>query len=38
MEDRDSEQIRLFRLVQLGGRPPADSGMGEFGAVLNRRP
>jgi predicted anti-sigma-YlaC factor YlaD len=37
VEDNDLEQLRALRVIQLGGRPPRGSGMGQFGAVLNRQ-
>ena len=36
--DSDVEQLRAFRVIQLGGRPPRGSGVGQFGAVLDRHP
>ena len=36
--DSDSQQLRALRVIQLGGRPPRGSGIGQFGAVLERRP
>ncbi len=36
-EDNDLKQLRALRVMQLGGRPPRDSGVGAFGAVTNRR-
>jgi predicted anti-sigma-YlaC factor YlaD len=37
-EDNDLKQLRMLRRIQLGGRPPQRSGIGEFGAVLSGRP
>jgi hypothetical protein len=36
-DDRDFEQLRALRVMQLGGRPPVGSGVGAFGAVTNRQ-
>jgi hypothetical protein len=36
-DDRDFEQLRALRVMQLGGRPPLGSGVGAFGAVTNRQ-
>jgi hypothetical protein len=36
-DDQDIKQLRALRLLQLGGRPPAGSGVGSFGAVNNRQ-
>lgn len=35
-EDDDLEQLRALRVLQLGGRPPLGSGIGQFGAVTSR--
>jgi predicted anti-sigma-YlaC factor YlaD len=35
-DDKDFEQLRALRVMQLGGRPPVGSGVGAFGAVTNR--
>lgn len=37
VDDNDLQQLRALRVIQLGGRPPRGSGMGQFGAVLNRQ-
>jgi predicted anti-sigma-YlaC factor YlaD len=36
--DEDLVQLRALRVIQLGGRPPQRSGVGQFGAVLSQRP
>ena len=36
--DDDFAQLRALRVIQMGGRPPLRSGVGEFGAVLSQRP
>ena len=36
--DSDVQQLRALRVIQLGGRPPRGSGVGQFGAVLERQP
>ena len=36
--DSDIRQLRALRVIQLGGRPPRGSGVGQFGAVLDRQP
>ena len=36
VEDNDLEQLRTLRVIQLGGRPPLGSGVGQFGAVTSR--
>jgi predicted anti-sigma-YlaC factor YlaD len=36
-DDQDIKQLRALRVLQLGGRPPAGSGVGSFGAVTNRQ-
>lgn len=36
--DNDLAQLRALRVIQLGGRPPLRSGVGEFGAILSQRP
>jgi predicted anti-sigma-YlaC factor YlaD len=36
--DNDFAQLRALRVMQLGGRPPRGSGMGDFGAGLSQRP
>ena len=36
--DQDFAQLRARRVLQLGGRPPRGSSVGEFGAVLSQRP
>ena len=36
-DDKDLEQLRALRVMQLGGRPPRDSGVGAFGPVAGRR-
>jgi predicted anti-sigma-YlaC factor YlaD len=36
--DNDFAQLRALRAMQLGGRPPLRSGVGEFGAVLSQHP
>ena len=36
--DLDVRQLRALRVIQLGGRPPRGSGVGQFGAVLDRHP
>jgi anti-sigma factor RsiW len=36
--DNDFAQLRALRVIQMGGRPPLRSGVGEFGAVLSPRP
>lgn len=35
-DDNDLEQLRTLRVLQLGGRPPLGSGVGQFGAVTSR--
>jgi predicted anti-sigma-YlaC factor YlaD len=35
--DYDFAQLRALRVIQLGGRPPRGSGVGQFGAVLSQR-
>ena len=36
VDDTDLQQLRALRVLQLGGRPPRGSGVGQFGAVTNR--
>ena len=36
--DSDLQELRALRVIQLGGRPPRSSGVGQFGAVLEQRP
>jgi hypothetical protein len=36
-DDQDIKQLHALRVLQLGGRPPAGSGVGSFGAVTNRQ-
>ena len=36
-DDQDIKQLRALRVLQLGGRPPAGSGVGSFGAITNRQ-
>jgi predicted anti-sigma-YlaC factor YlaD len=36
-DDRDFEQLRALRVMQLGGRAPVGSGVGAFGTVTNRQ-
>jgi predicted anti-sigma-YlaC factor YlaD len=35
--DDTFEELRTLRRIQLGGRPPGRSGIGQFGAVLSQR-
>jgi predicted anti-sigma-YlaC factor YlaD len=36
--DNDFAQLRALRVMQLGGRPPRGSGIGDFGAAVSQRP
>lgn len=35
--DNDAKQFRALRVLQLGGRPPRNSGVGQFGPDVNSR-